>query len=121
MKSSQLVSWLLGGDDCVEQILGEAYAPRPPRGRLHLSGLTQKETAFVLGLSERCVRNVEIRALRKLKQHPKLRDLWRQYLGGELGEAASTLTASETQALLGLARNRTEWETILKVLSIVQG
>ena len=45
--------------------------------------LTQAETARMLGLSERAVRNIERRALAKLLRHPQLRQLWREYLAGK--------------------------------------
>ncbi len=84
-------------------------------------GLTQREVALVLRISERAVRAIEKRALRKLAEHPQLRDIWRQFLAGELTEQAHRLSAPEIQALLGLARSRAERETILKVLKMVQG
>jgi transcriptional regulator with XRE-family HTH domain len=84
-------------------------------------GLTQQEVAVLLGISERAVRTIERRAIRKLAQHPKLRKLWRQYLAGELTEDGHTLSEPEIEALLGLARSQAELETILRVLEIVQG
>lgn len=83
-------------------------------------GLTQQEVAWLLGLSERTVRNIEKTALRKLAQHPQLREVWRQFLSGELAEQAHRLSAPEIQALLGLARSRAERETIRKAVEIVQ-
>jgi hypothetical protein len=84
-------------------------------------GLTQREVALFLGLSERAVRGIEKRALQKLAQHPRLPELWRQYLAGELTEQWHWLSAAEVRALLGLARSRAEMETIRKVLELVQG
>lgn len=84
-------------------------------------GLTQREVALVMKLSERAVRAIEKRALRKLAQHPQLREIWRQYLAGELAEHEQRLSAPEIQAVLGLARSQAELETILRVLAIVQG
>jgi Fic family protein len=118
MKPSQIVTALLGADDWVQQILGEAsgHTPRRPRA----CGLTQREVALLLGLSERGVRAIERRALRKLAQHPQLREIWRQFLAGELTEQACRLSAPEIEALWGLARSRAERETLRKVLAIVQ-
>jgi len=181
MKALDIVYWLLGAEDWVPQILGEASVHRPRRGRLWVAsftgpfggqawrstgtadraaaqaiaqeyeaaaraqrtkfgrartqqriynwrsqgsaggGFTQREVAFLMGLSDRAVRTIERRALRKLAQHPKLRELWRQYLAGELTEDGYTLSEPEIEALLGLARSQAELETILMVLEIVQG
>lgn len=46
--------------------------------------LTQRDVALLLGMSERGVRAVERRAMRKLRQHPVLRKTWEQFLSGEL-------------------------------------
>ena len=48
------------------------------------AGLTQKEVALVIGMSERGVRAVERRALDKLRRHPALREIW----GESIGEGA---------------------------------
>lgn len=48
--------------------------------------LTQKEVAALLKMSERGVRAVERRALEKLRKDPRLRQLWLQYLAGDLEE-----------------------------------
>jgi hypothetical protein len=93
---------------------------RPLPGRAG-TGLTQRQTALLLGIGERTVRAIERRALRKLAQHPQLRDVWRQYLAGELTEQVCRLSAPEIQALLGLTRSRAERETLRKVLAIVHG
>jgi hypothetical protein len=84
-------------------------------------GLTQAEVAVFLRISERAVRAIERRAIRKLAQHPELQALWRQYLAGELSEDRHNLSEAEIEALLGLARSQAELETILRVLEIVQG
>ncbi len=84
------------------------------------SGLTQREVAVMLKISERAARELERRAIRKLAQHPQLREIWRQYLAGELDEQTHHLSAAEIQALLGLVRSRAERETLLKVLAIIQ-
>ncbi len=44
---------------------------------------------MVLKMSERGVREVERRAFKKLRDHPLLKQIWRQYLAGGLDEQAS--------------------------------
>ena len=83
-------------------------------------GFTQREVALLLKISERAVRAIERRALRKLAQHPQLREIWHNYLTGELSEQACRLSASEIEAVLGLARSRAEQEILRKVFAIVQ-
>ena len=133
MKPSQIVTCLIGASDLVRKIIPEAAARgakitrndlKTPGTCRHLrgasfGGFSQKEVAFILGLSERAVRMIEKRALRKLFQHPELRALWQQYLTGDVEESAVTLSRAEVEALLGLARNRSEHETILTLLKIV--
>jgi hypothetical protein len=84
------------------------------------AGLTQREVAQLLGMTERGVRAVEKRALRKLWQHPLLRKLWDEYLRGELIEHAARLSTAELQVLVGMARSRAERETLRKVFAIIQ-
>ena len=83
-------------------------------------GLTQREVGLRLDLSERAVRAIEKRALRKLAQHPRLRELWRQFLAGELTEQGHQLSAPEIQALLGLTRSRAELAALRKALARVK-
>ncbi len=178
MKASELVSWLVGADDLVKQILGEASVHRPRRGTRYVAsytdengrqrwkttgladyqaalalakewevqakakraqsgsrrfaqktaghlrgstfgGLSQREVGVLLGVSERTVRQIEKRAIGKLMRHPELRQVWLQYSSGIVEEAFVALTGPEIEALLGLARNQAETQTILKVLTIV--
>ena len=72
------------------------------RSRLRRSGrsqmkplLSQKAVAAILGMSERGVREVERRALRKLANHPQLQRIWNQYLAGDLDEHGPMLTPGE--------------------------
>ncbi len=179
MKALQIVTELLGEDDWVGQILGEASVHLPTRGKIWMASLygpkgqqwkstgstdkttalkiaheleaaaraqsdepgdtdkkrpmrmrrsagstggrlTHREVAALMKLSERGVRAIEKRALRKLAQHPALRELWRAYLAGELTEAAQRLSRPEVEALLGLVRTTDELRALLKVLEIVQ-
>ena len=61
--------------------------PSPGRGPL-----TQKEVARLLSMSVRGVREIEHRALRKLRSHPLLKQFWQRYLEGGLDEARQLLT-----------------------------
>lgn len=84
------------------------------------TGLTQKEVALLIGLSQRAVRDIEKRALRKLKQHPALRALWR-----ELVRESSTspldlkLNDAEIAAVYGLARKPYELRVLDKLMALV--
>jgi len=71
-------------------------------------------------MSERGVREVEHRALRKLRAHPLLKQLWHDYLAGALDEARARLTRAEIVALFDLAYSLAELRLIEKVLRIVQ-
>jgi hypothetical protein len=56
--------------------------PMPPGSqRRNVGQFTQREIAILMGLSERAVREIEKRALRKLRQHPAVRALWRELVG----------------------------------------
>lgn len=98
---------------------GSGQQARGPLKRRHLLGLTQLETARLLGLSERAVRAIEKRALQKLARHPELRQLWTEY-GGELEEGFARLTDEEVRALFGLARTPEELRLMFKVISAIQ-
>lgn len=87
----------------------------------NLPGLTQKEVAMLLNISERGVRKIEKRALRKLRSHPALRQVWQRFLAGELEESAVQLSRQETAALWRLARTSEERQLLLKVLRLIQG
>jgi hypothetical protein len=81
--------------------------------------LTQKEVALLLKISERAVRLIERRAVRKLFNHPLLRQAWRQYLAGELDEDQWRLTQEEIRTLFHLARTPEEWRLLQKVIRLV--
>lgn len=83
-------------------------------------GLTQREIATILRVSERAVRNIERRAVKKLLAHPELRQVWRDYLSGQLEEGEAALTPQEVKALLGLVRTPEEKFVIQKVLRAIQ-
>jgi len=82
-------------------------------------GLTQREVGLLLGLSERAVRAIEKRALRKLAQHPRLQEIWRRFRAGELTEQEHRLSAPEIQALWGLTRSPAERAALRKALAEV--
>jgi hypothetical protein len=83
--------------------------------------LTQKEVAALLNMSERAVRQSERRAFQKIRNHPLMRQIWQQYLAGELDEHQPTLTQDEIEALLILARTPEERRLVRKVLALIQG
>ncbi|MGO8930017.1 MAG: sigma factor-like helix-turn-helix DNA-binding protein [Limisphaerales bacterium] len=82
-----------------------------------ISGLSQRETALLLGISERAVREIERRAIEKLSRHPLLREIWQKYLVGELDEHQPTLSQDEVEALFNLARTLEEQHLIQKILA----
>ena len=83
--------------------------------------MTQKEVALLLGMSERAVRAVERRAFEKLRRHPLLRQVWRQFPKGELDEYQQALTPEEADALLKMARTPQELHLLRKVLRVIDG
>jgi hypothetical protein len=89
-------------------------------GRSGVGPLTQQEVATLMGLSVRAVREIEHRALRKIRDHPLMRKAWQQYLAGELDEHQPTLTHDEVEALFNLTRTPEERHLIEKVLSLIQ-
>ncbi len=84
-------------------------------------GLTQKEVAAWLKLSERAVRAIEKRALRKLAQNAELRALWQTLKRGPSEAQEHRLSAAEILAVLRLARTPAELAVLSQVLDIVQG
>ncbi len=74
--------------------------PEPATG---IRPLSQAETAQLMGVSVRAVRNIELRAIRKLRAQPALGALWDEYLAGEITESSWPLTTAEIQALFDLA------------------
>lgn len=85
--------------------------------------LTQREVALLLGMSERAVRQVEHRAIEKLRRHPFVRQIWQQFLAGELDEfqhVLTTLTSEEIEALFKLCRSTEERLVVEKVLWLIR-
>ncbi len=86
--------------------------------------LSQREVALVLGISVRAVREIERRAFEKLRQHPALQELWREWKTGVTetsGSAgASELTSEEIKSLFGLARTTEELRVLQKLIAITR-
>ena len=76
---------------------------------------------MLLNLSVRAVREIEHRAVQKLRNDPSLREVWRKFLAGQLDEQQGTLTPQEIRALFNLAHTREEWSVLEKVLRLIQG
>jgi hypothetical protein len=82
------------------------------------TGLTQKEVALVMGMSERGVRAVERRALDKLRRHPALRALWTEWIGEGTAQDVE-LTDAEIAALYNLARTEAERRAVDKMMRMM--
>ena len=109
----------------------QGAAPRKPTIRVrpgsaeHEAGLfSQAEVGAILKISERTVRAIVQRAFYKLRRHPGLRDFWREWLVGEVEEAASqalagwVLTRAEIAAVYALAGTPTERQALRKLLAL---
>jgi hypothetical protein len=92
---------------------------RRPASGTGTGPLTQRETALLLGMSERAVREAERRAIQKLRNHPQMREIWQDYLSAELDEEHLLLTQDEIEALFNLARTPEEQRLVRKVLALV--
>ncbi len=85
---------------------------------------TQREVALLMRISERAVRNIERRAIEKLRRNPVLRRLWREWSRGEIEEASVSpndwnLTHAEVAAVYGLAQTPAERQVIQKIMALV--
>ena len=101
---------------------GSAQSSSIRAGRSSPGLLTQQEVAQLLKISTRCVRQVERRAFKKLRNHPTLRRLWQEWTGGtspSVEEAAYDLTREDLASLAALARTPAETTVLLKVLVAV--
>src|SRR5215472_2666904 len=81
--------------------------------------LSQREVALLLNISERAVKAIERRAIQKLRNHPLLREVWKQFLSGELHEYQAVLTPEEVESLFALARTMEEMLILQKVLRVI--
>jgi len=85
---------------------------------------SQKEVAAILRISVRAVRDIERRAFYKLRRHPALQRFWREWLSGELGEAAAIsaggweLTQAEIAALYSLTQTPLEGQALGKLIAL---
>lgn len=93
---------------------------RPGSQRSNVGQFTQKEIAILMGLSERAVRDIQKRALRKLKQHPAARALWREWVGeGATSTLDLELTEAEIVAVYSLVRTPEEQRAVDKLMALV--
>ena len=75
-----------------------------------------------MDLSERAVRAIEQRAIEKLKRHPRVRAIWKEFTESRLSvtddSAAGALTSEEAAALLRLAQTAFERRVLRKILAL---
>jgi hypothetical protein len=82
------------------------------------------ETAAIMRISERSVRQLQKSAFTKLRNHPALKEFWREWQSGQVSEAVvptSTgwvLSAAEIEALLSLARTPIEKHAVRKLIAL---
>ena len=133
----EILQFVVTDDEPLDSAVFEAKPPGPNRARRDQSprkgktpapcagylgrglGLTQREVGVLLRLSERAIRNIERRALKKLLANSELRQAWQDYLSGELEEGGVVLTTEEIDALLGLVRTPEEGLVLRRVLRML--
>jgi hypothetical protein len=108
-----------------------AQGAAPPRLTIRVrpgsTCLSQKEVAAILRISERAVRQIEKTAIEKLRRHPVLKGIWREWETGELKEAMSRaaspwqLSRAEIVAVYALALTPVERRALQKLLALAQG
>jgi hypothetical protein len=92
-------------------------------GERGLGPFTQAETAAIMRISERSVRQLQKSAFTKLRNHPALKEFWREWQSGQVSEAVVptitgwVLSAAEIEALLTLARTPIEKHAIRKMIA----
>jgi Sigma-70, region 4 len=107
-----------------EQRASQVDPLRQSSGRTNAGQFTQREIGLLMGISERAVRAILKRALRKLAAHPALRDIWREWTGN-VEEAAiptggeSPLSEPEIAAVYALARTPAELNVLRKLIAIL--
>jgi Sigma-70, region 4 len=100
---------------------------RPGSGEVALGFLSQQEVALILRISVRAVRAIEQRAFDKLRNHPGLKDYWREWVTGEVEETATRdssqwlLSRAELAAVYGLAQTAAERQALRKLFALMQG
>jgi hypothetical protein len=72
-----------------KEVAPKVRQPKQPVGHLKAGGLTHQEIASILRVSERTVRKDEKSAMRKLRNHPALRQIWKEWLGGQIEESTA--------------------------------
>ncbi len=98
---------------------------RPGSGEQELGLLSQREVGLIMKISTRTVREIERRAFDKIRQHPALRDFWREWTTGEVREATSrastawALSQAEIAAVYGLARTPIERQALTKLFTLI--
>ena len=100
---------------------------RPGSAEQGLGCLSQKEVAAILRMPERAVREIERRAFDKLRRHPALKNLWREWQTGQIKETALgaakqwALNRAEVAAVYAMARTTVERQALRKLLALTQG
>jgi DNA-binding CsgD family transcriptional regulator len=98
---------------------------RPGSAERQEGCLTQAEVAALLRISQRTVREIEHRALAKLRSHPALKHFWREWQTCQIREMALrasrqwTLNRAEVAAVYGLARTPFERRAVRKLLALI--
>ena len=98
---------------------------RPSSAERQQGCFTQAEVAAFLRISQRTVREIEHRALAKLRSHPALKNFWREWQTGQIRETALraakqwTLSRTEVAAVYALARTPFERQVLRKLLALV--
>jgi Sigma-70, region 4 len=97
---------------------------RAGSGQQALALLTQREVAVIMKISERAVRQIECRAIEKLRNHPLLKQVWHELQGRDIDEGAKGVTdcqlsRAEAEAIAALARMPYERSVVRKLLRIL--
>jgi hypothetical protein len=85
--------------------------------------LSQKEVAAIMKISERAVRETERSTFEKIRNHPLMRQFWREWEGCKIDEAALgsdwQLSDDEIVAVYNLARTPEERKVLRKVMALM--
>jgi hypothetical protein len=109
-----------------KEVTPKVRQPKQPVVHLKAGGLTYQEVASIVRVSERTVRKDEKSAMRKLRNHPALRQFWKEWLGGQIEESTAPvnrpcdLTPQEIEALLALAQTPLELQALRKVIALTR-
>lgn len=97
---------------------------RPGSAEAGVGLFSQQEVAAILRLSVRTVRETERSPFEKLRRHPRLKALWREWLSGQIDEASlriapsSDLSLQEISALFALTRTLLERQALRKLIAL---